>query len=42
MVYCDALKDTVYSTLPIVFGQIEFVAQVAHDRDTYATSDISP
>ena len=27
---------------PLVFGQIEFVPQVAHDRDTYATSNISP
>ena len=35
VVYCDALKET-------VFGQIGFVAQVAHDRDTYATSNISP
>ena len=24
------------------FGLIEFVSQVAHDRDTYATSNISP
>ena len=32
----------IYSTRPKVFEQIEFVTQVAHDRDTYATSNISP
>ena len=31
----------IYSTRPKVFEHIEFVAQVAHDKDTYATSDIS-
>ena len=31
-----------YSTWPEVFELIEFVPQVAHDTDTYATSSISP
>ena len=31
-----------FSTRLEVFEQIEFVPQVAHDRDTYATSNISP
>ena len=30
-----------YSTRPKVFEQIEFVPQVAHGKDTYATLNIS-
>ena len=31
-----------YSVASKCIGRIEFVSQVAHDRDTYATSNISP
>ena len=34
--------EVFYSTPPKVFEQIVSVPQVAHDRDTYATSNISP
>ena len=39
---CCPITSLLYSTRLEVFGQLKFVPQVAHDRDTYTTLNISP